>query len=99
MQALAAPEKFFESLHALNLQLVETRSFADHHAYTAQDIESLMQTAAAKGAHLITTAKDAVKIPVAARGSIVTLPIALAFEQQAIFTEFLQRNLAHTATS
>lgn len=52
---LANNEQFFEGLNAIG-----TRGFPDHHRYTAADLEALRRDA--KGATLVTTEKDAVKI-------------------------------------
>jgi len=52
---LANNEQFFEGLNAIG-----TRSFPDHHRYTAEDVARLRRDA--KGATLVTTEKDAVKI-------------------------------------
>jgi lauroyl/myristoyl acyltransferase/tetraacyldisaccharide-1-P 4'-kinase len=52
---LADNEQFFEGLNAAG-----TRGFPDHHRYTAEDIAALKRDA--KGAALVTTEKDAVKI-------------------------------------
>jgi tetraacyldisaccharide 4'-kinase len=60
---LADNEQFFASLHANGLNVAETKSFRDHHRYTAADVASIK--AAAKAAHadaIVTTEKDAVKI-------------------------------------
>ena len=64
---LADNEQFFRSL---GLELAGTRSFADHHRYTARDIEGI-KTAAA-GAPIVTTEKDAVKIK---DPDIIAIPI------------------------
>ena len=52
------PEKFFESMRTKGVQIVDTRSFSDHHPYTAQDIKKLHQWAAHHQAKLLTTEKD-----------------------------------------
>ena len=39
-----------------------TRSFADHHFFTRDDLDDLTTAAADKGLELITTAKDAVRL-------------------------------------
>ena len=52
---LADNEQFFVGLNAIG-----TRGFPDHHRYTAADIEALKRDA--RGATLVTTEKDAVKI-------------------------------------
>ena len=56
--ALADNQQFFDSLRGLNV--AGTRGFRDHHRYTAADLQSLKRDA--RGATLVTTEKDAVKI-------------------------------------
>ncbi len=60
---LARPDQFFQTLRDLGLTVVGTHSFPDHYAYTALDLADLAQRAASQGAVLITTEKDAVKLP------------------------------------
>ena len=80
---IGRPEKFFTTLSELGAEIVATRAFADHHAYTASDIASLRNQAAALGATLITTTKDHVKLPAAAAGEITPLPIELIWQDMA----------------
>ncbi|MEM7046248.1 MAG: tetraacyldisaccharide 4'-kinase [Pseudomonadota bacterium] len=60
---LARPEKFFESLHASGGQVVATRRFADHHPYRPQDLRALEAWAQQHNAQLVTTEKDAMRLP------------------------------------
>ena len=53
------PGKFFAALD----NVVDTRAFEDHYHYTKEDIEKLMSLANKKGARLITTEKDWVRLP------------------------------------
>lgn len=53
------PGKFFAALD----NVVATRAFADHYQYTKEDIEKLISLANKKGARLITTEKDWVRLP------------------------------------
>ena len=57
---LADNEQFFASLRANGLSVVGTRSFRDHHRYTASDIAAIKKDAGADA--IVTTEKDAVKI-------------------------------------
>jgi tetraacyldisaccharide 4'-kinase len=59
---LAHPEKFFNLLHAEGVAVLATQSFADHHLYTAGEINQLRQQAEHLGAVLITTEKDWVRL-------------------------------------
>ncbi len=52
------PGKFFAALD----NVVATRAFADHYQYTNEDIEKLISLADKKGAKLITTEKDWVRL-------------------------------------
>jgi tetraacyldisaccharide 4'-kinase len=79
---LADNEQFFESLRAEGLNVIATRGFRDHHRYTAADIASLKEAAAASGAEaIVTTEKDAVKIDdgdiIAIRAEMVIAPEVL----------------------
>ena len=69
------PEKFYQTLKSLGYILVATRDFADHHAYTATDLEALRAEAAAQGLSLVTTEKDYVKLPDSAKKDIFCLKV------------------------
>jgi tetraacyldisaccharide 4'-kinase len=58
---IGRPEKFFESLRACGAILAESRSFPDHHVFTADEIESLGTEARRRGLLLVTTEKDAAR--------------------------------------
>ena len=60
------PKKFFASLQ----NVVGKKSFADHYQYTDDDLKKLMNLAARRKAKLITTEKDWVRLPDAARDEI-----------------------------
>jgi tetraacyldisaccharide 4'-kinase len=60
---LADNEQFFASLRATGVNVIGTRSFRDHHRYTAADIAAVKGAAQTVGAEaIVTTEKDAVKI-------------------------------------
>ena len=69
--AIGNPNSFVASL-ASHAEVVGSRAFADHHAYTRDDLAALRRDAAAAGAELlVTTEKDWVKLselPAAAAG-------------------------------
>lgn len=63
VSGLGCPESFEEGLARLGA-MVEHLRFADHHRYAESDCEQIARSADAVGAHLvITTDKDAVKLP------------------------------------
>jgi len=57
---LADNAQFFASLTGAGLDVAGTRGFPDHHRYTPADLASIRRDA--KGATIVTTEKDAVKI-------------------------------------
>ncbi|MFB8344005.1 tetraacyldisaccharide 4'-kinase [Brucella cytisi] len=56
------PEKFYASVVEAGGEIVETRSFPDHHSFASDDIRNLADTARRQGLGLITTAKDQVRL-------------------------------------
>ena len=52
------PEKFFATLAEAGMPPAITRSFPDHHRYTAQEAGDLIMQAEHEGLRLVTTAKD-----------------------------------------
>lgn len=64
---IGRPERFYDDLRGLGLELVWTRSFPDHHRYQPAELAAIMAGATAAGARaVLMTEKDAVNWPVAA---------------------------------
>ena len=64
LSGIAQPESFEQSLIHLGAELVYTKSFADHHRYTQQEILNVINRSVMRGAQVIvTTQKDAVRFP------------------------------------
>jgi tetraacyldisaccharide 4'-kinase len=61
--ALGRPEGFAELLRSAGANVVETRWFSDHHRFTGDEIGELLERARELDAVVVTTAKDAVKLP------------------------------------
>ena len=79
------PERFFATLRAQGIEVVEGRAFADHHPFTPGDIVHLVQDVARQSLQLVTTEKDMARIRSDARlrayvGSIATLPVTMTFD-------------------
>lgn len=61
--AVGNPQSFFTQLRNNGYELVVTKAFRDHHAYTQKDVDDLVAGAKqANATSLVTTAKDAVKL-------------------------------------
>lgn len=85
---LGRPEKFKRTLEGNGFTLAGFTAFADHHAYTAKDVERLK--ALAHGARLITTEKDFVKIPAEFHSDIDVLQIVHEFEDTSVILDHLK---------
>ncbi|HLE11269.1 MAG: tetraacyldisaccharide 4'-kinase [Bdellovibrionales bacterium RIFOXYD12_FULL_39_22] len=59
---IASPNSFFAMLAKLGAELVRSLAFDDHHYFTYQEIETLIDMADKANALLITTEKDIVKV-------------------------------------
>ncbi len=84
------PEKFYKLLTKKGFNIIETYSFADHHLYSKQEINELIQKAKEIKAHLITTEKDLVKIPKDAKKNIQSLKIRLEADLTEIVNKVLR---------
>jgi tetraacyldisaccharide 4'-kinase len=61
--AVGNPQSFFTNIKNAGYTVVHEKAFRDHHNYTQKDVDDLTNAATRAGAtHLITTAKDAVKL-------------------------------------
>jgi tetraacyldisaccharide 4'-kinase len=80
---IGRPEKFFASVRALGLVPVAERAFSDHHRYTDAELARLLAEAASADAALVTTAKDAVRLPTRVRETVRVIGVRLAWDDQA----------------
>ena len=86
---IGRPDKFFRLLEALDAQLVERRTFPDHHRYTPAEIGRLIDAADSQSAALMTTTKDFVRLPPHLRERVAVLRVAVAWDDEAALTRVL----------
>jgi len=77
---IARPDSFFRSLEAAGIGIVARFAFPDHHPYTPRDIGTLFDSVRKTDAcFLITTEKDAVRLPSPLMSCIVTAGMEMDF--------------------
>lgn len=77
------PEKFFTTLRGMGVDLVGTQGLSDHQHLSDALLNRLQAEARAAKAQLVTTEKDAVRLPARFRREVLTLPVRLEFEDTA----------------
>lgn len=98
--AIARPEGFAEMLQDAGCGIVETVAYADHHAYTAADIEHIIRVAnSVKASGFVTTEKDEVKLSAEMQtrlqsvGTLVVVPLEAEFVNPAEVWSDLEERL------
>lgn len=94
---IGRPEKFFATLDSLSCVLAGAHAFADHYRYRAHEVLALADKAAALGAVLVTTAKDAVRLPESLRALPAVLEVELEWGDGGAMIDTLLERAARRA--
>lgn len=77
---IGRPDKFFDSLRAQGAIILRAEALADHAPLSDALLSRLMADAFAQDAQLVTTEKDAVRLPARFRAHVLTLPVRLQID-------------------
>jgi tetraacyldisaccharide 4'-kinase len=92
------PARFFETLRASGIEVSRERAFADHHAFSEREIESLIAEAGRDALTLVTTEKDLARLrtrgelPSRAQ-AVVPFAVTLEFDDAALLRKFVSERL------
>ncbi len=93
---IARPQSFFHHLQDLDIKVCAAFAFPDHHRYSEKDMRMIFAGASANRAEaVITTAKDAVRVPDDFREAVVVSEMEIDFGSDIDrFSSFLARQLS-----
>lgn len=95
---IAVPDKFFRPLEAAGAVLAGRYPFADHHFFREGELRHLASEARRLDAMLVTTPKDAVRLPPGLRAAVTVIGVGLRWADRDGIERVLASVLAGTGT-
>ena len=89
---IGQPHKFFETLRNLGAELCGTEALDDHQPLSPTLMTRLEARANTMNAQLVTTEKDAVRLPSGFRSLVITLPVRIDVAQTDMVEKMLHRS-------
>jgi tetraacyldisaccharide 4'-kinase len=96
---IARPERFFADLEGAGWRMAGTLAFRDHHRFDAHDVDRIRTRAkAARAAIVLTTEKDAVRLPAGLQDlPLATVPLVVTIEPAEAFTDWVMERISRQA--
>jgi tetraacyldisaccharide 4'-kinase len=91
---IARPGKFFTMLEEADIELAERAEFPDHHPFTASELKRLRQEAKRSGLALVTTPKDAVRLPSDVLTEFTVIGVEIVWENEEAIEGLIRRAAA-----
>lgn len=88
------PQKFYHTLVSQGFEVAETIDFPDHHFYSHEELEKIVQKAKQLNAEIYTTSKDFVKIPPSMHKYINVLEVAVVWDKPDELRAFVKSAIA-----
>ncbi len=86
---IARPDKFFDSLLGAGAELADAVPYDDHHPFNDSDLDWLARLAADRRARLVTTEKDAARLPPEFRARCAVFAVEARFDDDAALDALL----------
>lgn len=87
---IAYPNKFYTMLADCGADIFEKKSFPDHYHYTNTDLEKLYKIATEHSLQLVTTSKDATRLPEEFRNKVMVAEMELLFENSQVLEDLIE---------
>jgi len=87
------PQKFYHTLKQQGFSVVKTIDFPDHHFYTREELEEIVNEAKRLNAQIYTTSKDFVKLPQMYHNVINVLEIAVVWDNPEELIAFIKQKI------
>ena len=83
------PQRFFSTLVGMGANVCAAHALADHQPLTQPLMARMARQAHALGAQMVTTEKDAARLPPAWRGQVIAVPVRLELDDWAVIDKRL----------
>jgi len=88
---IGRPGKFFSTLRAEGAEIIEAHAFTDHATFSDTILQRLLKESRQKNAQLVTTEKDAARLPASFRPEVISLPVRLEIPNEELLEDLMKK--------